>query len=173
MYLRDLEALAPSDQVHGNFEFRYIALGERIEPNSLRSEGIVLFLYQRSDITLRKAEQTQWRDLPAVWRSNLSQMLHQSLPADASGFATALLLGDRSGIGYATNTAFKVSGISHIIAVSGLHVSILFSLVYLFAGKRRVLTAARSPSVRMTPALWSRAAASAMSSAKRTVSSPR
>ena len=49
-------------------------------------------------------------------------------------FASALLLGDRSGITYQMNTAFKVSGISHIIAVSGLHVSILFGLIYFLTG---------------------------------------
>jgi competence protein ComEC len=53
----------------------------------------------------------------------------------------ALLLGDHSGLDYETETAFKVSGIRHIIAVSGLHVSILFALIYLMAGKNRVLTA--------------------------------
>ena len=36
---------------------------------------------------------------------------------DTAPFAKALLLGDRSGIDYETNTAFKVSGIMHMIAV--------------------------------------------------------
>lgn len=140
VYLKDLTALAPSDQIYGSFEFRYIALGEQTEPNSLRSEGIVLFLYQRGDVSLNQADATQWRDLPAVWRRNLSQLLRQSLPEDTSGFASALLLGERDGIGYATNTAFKVSGISHIIAVSGLHVSILFGLIYVLTLRKRYLT---------------------------------
>ena len=51
-----------------------------------------------------------------------------------------MLLGDRSDISYEVNTAFKVSGISHIIAVSGLHVSILFGLLYTLMAKRRILS---------------------------------
>ena len=42
---------------------------------------------------------------------------------------------------YEMDTAFSVSGIRHVVAVSGLHVSILFSFVYLFSGKNRILTA--------------------------------
>ena len=68
-------------------------------------------------------------------------MINGCFPADTAGFAWALLLGDRTGIDYETNTAFKVSGISHIIAVSGLHVSILFALVYVLCFKRRWLVA--------------------------------
>ena len=59
---------------------------------------------------------------------------------DTVAFAKALLLGDTGDIDYATDTAFKISGIRHVIAVSGLHVSILFSLVYVFTARRKWLT---------------------------------
>jgi competence protein ComEC len=67
--------------------------------------------------------------------------VESAFPADTAAFAKALLLGDSSGLNYELDTAFKLSGIRHIIAVSGLHVSILFSLMYILAGKRKVLTA--------------------------------
>ena len=140
VYLQDEIGLAPSDTVTGIFQFRFTALGGSREPISQRTEGTVLLLYQRSDVSVSQAAEVSWRDYPAVWRERLAQMLRKSLPADTSGFATALLLGDRSGIDYATNTAFKVSGISHIIAVSGLHVSILFGLIYTLTLRKRYLT---------------------------------
>jgi len=139
VYLQDEVALSPSDVVSGIFQFRYTALGGSKEPTNLRTEGTILLLYPRSDISVTRAKQRELRDYPAIWRREISARLHQALPADAAGFATALLLGDRSGIDYQTNTAFKVSGISHIIAVSGLHVTILYGLFYTLTLRNRYL----------------------------------
>ncbi len=55
-------------------------------------------------------------------------------------FSKALLLGDDSEIAYETDLSFQKSGIRHVIAVSGLHVSVLFSAVYFVAGKKSLLT---------------------------------
>lgn len=140
LYLQNRLDLKPSDLVSGIFECRFTALGGSREPTSQRTEGTVLLLYQRGDITHHHAEKTAWRDYPSVWRGNLIQRLQQMLPEDTAGFAVALLLGERSGIDYETNTAFKVSGISHIIAVSGLHISILFGLIYTISLHKRYIT---------------------------------
>ena len=56
---------------------------------------------------------------------------------DAAGFrgsgtaplAKALLLGDRSGLGRGVIAAFRRSGASHILALSGLHLGIVYSLI--------------------------------------------
>ena len=87
-------------------------------------------------------EEIPWRYLPAVWRQKLLERINDIFSDDTSAFSSALLLGDRTGIDYELDTAFKVSGISHVIAVSGLHVSILFGLVYTLTSKRRVLSCA-------------------------------
>ena len=140
VYLQEKESLSPSDVVTGIFQFRFTALGGREEPTTHRTEGTVLLLYQRGDVTIYSGAETAWYDYPAVWRQDLMDRLHQALPADVAGFATALLLGDRTGIDYTTNTAFQVSGISHIIAVSGLHISILFGLIYTITLRKRFIT---------------------------------
>ena len=67
--------------------------------------------------------------------------ISELFPDDTEAFARALLLGDDNDIGYELNTAFKITGIRHIIAVSGLHVSILFGLLYLLTARKRLLTA--------------------------------
>lgn len=56
------------------------------------------------------------------------------------GFAKGLLLGDDSDLSFSQENDFQSSGIRHVIAVSGLHVSILFSVVYLLTGKKSTLT---------------------------------
>ncbi len=140
-YLNTKEELSPGDSVHGDFSFRLTTNGGAEEPTHHQGKGIFLIGYQEGEmVAFADAEAVSWRDYPAIWRQKLISIIENTLPEDAAGFATALLLGDRTDIDYEINTAFKVSGIMHIIAVSGLHVTILFGLIQLLTGRRRVLT---------------------------------
>jgi competence protein ComEC len=74
-------------------------------------------------------------------RHKLVRGLALSLPGDQAALAQALLLGIRSGIPQEMNEAFRNTGTSHILAISGLHVGVLLALlvgisVWLF-GRRR------------------------------------
>ncbi len=140
-YLKQETKLYPGYTVTGDFYLRYTALGGSREATSHPGEGIYLLLYQRSEIYVYEREDIPARYYPAVWRKLLLEKIDGLFPENTSFFAKALLLGDRSGVDYATNTAFKLSGISHIIAVSGLHVSILFGLLYTLSFRRRWLVA--------------------------------
>ncbi len=138
-YLNEKKDLAPGTAVTGEFSFRYTALGGSQDATGHPGEGMYLLLYQRGDVALQEAQEQQLQYYPAIWRRALLTKIDEIFPADTAGFTKALLLGDRSGIDYETNTAFKLSGISHIIAVSGLHVSILFGLLYTLTLRRRWL----------------------------------
>ncbi len=140
IYLDGEAVLLPGSTVTGSFRFRFTALGGDKDPTQHPGEGVFLLLYQRSDITVQVPDRVPAQYYPALWRQVLLSQIEELFPEDAAGFAKALLLGDRSGIDYETNTAFKLSGISHIIAVSGLHVSILFGLLYTLSFRRRWLT---------------------------------
>lgn len=141
LYLEGDTALAPGDNVTGTFRIRITIPGGRKEPTFHSGEGIFLLAYQSGRIETAQPERIPVFAYPALVRRRLITILDGAFPADTAGYARALLLGDRSGIDHETNTAFKVSGISHIIAVSGLHVSILFSLVYVLCLRRRGLVA--------------------------------
>lgn len=67
-------------------------------------------------------------------RSSLRNLLiqrwsHLGLEDKARGFLAALLLGDRSQLDQALKAQFKLLGATHILAISGLHVGILFALL--------------------------------------------
>ncbi len=138
VYLDTDSPYEPGDHIIGRFYLSFTAKSDPEEASYRRSEGIFLIASQRGDVTAELAQETPIYGYPAVWRKAIATRLDELFPEDAAAFAKALLLGDRSGITYETSTTFKVSGISHIIAVSGLHVSILFSLVYLLCGRKRI-----------------------------------
>lgn len=139
-YLHSKEQIEPGDTVIGTFRFRVTTDGGAQDVTHHRTEGIFLLAYSVGRTVIEKATELSWEHYPAIWRHELQARINTLLPGEIGAFASALLLGDRSRITYEMNTAFKVSGISHIIAVSGLHVSILFSLVYTLLARRRVLS---------------------------------
>ena len=140
-YVNGRVEMEPGDVLTGPFEFRVTTPDGADEPTTHQGKGIFLLAYQEEDAKLLKlAQPPRWSNIARL-KHFLLNVLEASFPADAAGFAKALLLGDRTGIDYETNTAFKLSGISHVIAVSGLHVTILFTLINILCFKRRFLVA--------------------------------
>ena len=138
-YLYSKDPVAPGDRITGEVRLRYTAGGAK-EPTHHSGEGIFFLAYFDDEASVTHGTQIPARYFAAVLRQKITALLNATFPEDTLAFARALLLGDSSLLTYEMDTAFSVSGIRHVIAVSGLHVSILFSLVYLLLGERRVLT---------------------------------
>lgn len=69
---------------------------------------------------------------PAVerLRQNLSGRIAAAVPGDAGGLATALITGNRAGLSEPAMAAMRDSGLAHLIAISGLHISLVAGLVF-------------------------------------------
>lgn len=133
--------IAPGDTLTARFLLRTTLPGCSTDSSYHASDGIFFTAkaFRMPDIV--KAEKLPWYGYPALVRQTIKNTLNGVFPPDAAGFAVALLIGDTDGIDYETDATFKISGISHIIAVSGFHVTVLFSIVYLFLGRKRFLAA--------------------------------
>lgn len=141
IYLTDYSELSPGDTIQADFRLRLTTRDSLQGSTYHQGDGIFLLAYTRSDAKIQKAQSVPLKYYPAKLRREITSLLDNTFPADTLAFARALLLGDGNLLDYETDTAFKLSGVRHVIAVSGLHVSILFSLVYLVSGRRRFLTA--------------------------------
>lgn len=141
LYLYGSHTLKPGDVVEGEFSLRYTGAGGKKEPTYHQGTGIFLLCYGNDEAQVHVSGETTMRYYPARMGQKIKEQLDVLFPADTVGFARALLLGDDSLLSYETDTDLQISGIRHVIAVSGLHVSILFSVVYLLSGKRKYLTA--------------------------------
>lgn len=131
-------SFVPGDTVHGEIELHYIA-GALDSDTYLSGEGIYLVGYL-NDYTVNHAESIEFRHYPVYLRERILSLMNELFPEDTMPFAQALMLGQRSDLDYETNTVLSVSGIRHVVAVSGLHVSILCSLIILIFGYHRVIT---------------------------------
>ena len=141
IYLNETAEIVPGDTIKGTFRFRVTTPDGAEEATYHPGKGIFLLGYQRGDVTIETGEDTPWWCYPGILRQQIKTVLHGSFPEDVFPFAKALLLGDSYDLDYATDTAFQISGIRHIIAVSGLHISILYSLISFLTARKRWLTA--------------------------------
>ena len=137
-YRNETEALEPGDVVTMSAQLRLTDEGGEREPTFHRTSGILLLAYPRGDSVAADGE-PELRDLPAIWANRLKGIIGESFPEDTFAFAKALLIGDKSGLSWQQSREFSLSGISHIVAVSGLHVSILFGFIGMVMGRRRWL----------------------------------
>ncbi len=71
------------------------------------------------------------RYLPERIRLSFRDVINNTLSSDKAGIYRALLIGDRSGIDKKTLETFKISGVMHILAISGLHLSLVASALFL------------------------------------------
>ena len=140
-YLNEPVTLSPGDRVEGGFVLRYTGGGGENSPTYHQGKGIFLLAYPKNTIENQQLDTVPSRYLAPVLRQKILSLLETIFPADTAPFAKALLIGDTGDLSYETVTALKTSGVYHIVAVSGMHISILFALVYMLCGKHRIFTA--------------------------------
>lgn len=69
-------------------------------------------------------------------RENIKQAYISNLPGEEAGIISAMVLGDKSELDSDTKDLFKLSGLAHILAISGLHISVVGMSIYRLLRKR-------------------------------------
>lgn len=72
-------------------------------------------------------------------RADLAAGLRARLPGETGAFAAAVTVGDRAGVSTASTEALRDSNLSHLLAISGLHMGLVTALVF---GAARLILAA-------------------------------
>ncbi len=73
-----------------------------------------------------------------VFKNLAKQQLYIFLEQEDAGIMTALLLGDKSGIATEVREAYRSAGIYHILAISGLHISMIGGWIFRMLKKLRI-----------------------------------
>lgn len=130
-----LEGAAPGDTVTGRCAVERtgmdILAGERLY---LRAAGTFLTLYAEEALTVTPG-QPNWYESVGLWLRN---RIHTLFSGETAAFLQGLITGDQGELSYQTDNALAVTGLSHAVAVSGMHVSILLTMLhFLFRGSPR------------------------------------
>ena len=140
LYFHNTASVIPGDILQGNVRIRYTAENGLQPATYHKGEGIFLLAYAEDLLYHKPVAHVSSAYFAATLRKDIAERIDTVFPEDTAAFGKALLLGDDSGIGYSDNVAFQKSGIRHVIAVSGLHISILFSVIYFLTGRKKLLT---------------------------------
>jgi competence protein ComEC len=102
-----------------------------------RHQGVTMRLIQRGELIVEDPSR-----IPLICRftrlaRSLRDFYESTLPQPVSALASALSMGDKSGFSDNQRDSLRISGLAHLTAVSGLHVSFLIGMLYLLLGKRR------------------------------------
>lgn len=138
-YLSENSELRPGDRIKGTFSFTFTGFGGENDPTYHQGNGIFLIASAKALTEDHHLDKIPAKYFPVFLRKNIIDKIDDIFSEDVSGFARSLLLGDTSNLSNEDDAALKVSGVRHIVAVSGLHVSILMSFVFLFVRDRRFL----------------------------------
>ena len=92
------------------------------------TQGVYLTGYGRGNPEVVPAE-FSLRYLPRYIAHALSQSVSKCFPKDVQGYASALIVGDRSGLSLAEKKTLQQSGIYHTLALSGMHMTVLVSML--------------------------------------------
>ena len=140
LYQKENKMLEPGTVLEADCKLRLTTPAGQKDSSYYRGNGLLAIATQKTSGESGKSEASPVWFLPARARRAALDHLQSCFPPDTAPFAKALLLGDTSCLSYETDTALKISGIRHVAAVSGLHVSALFGAIYFFFRRRRVLT---------------------------------
>ena len=79
--------------------------------------------------TVTHAAEVSWYAVPQSWSLTLGERILQQFPEREGGFLYSLLLGNRSALDAIDAKNLQKEGLSHIIAVSGMHLMFLIGLI--------------------------------------------
>ena len=137
--------LAPGDKVTAAGKLRLVTDDQN--GTYYRAGGTLIKAFPRGEVRIEKAERLAFKYYPAYAAKKLADSIDRSFHGDTAGFMRALLLGDKSGLGDGVYDTLKSSGLAHMVAVSGLHISFLIGAITKMRLRRRGTAAVCIPAL--------------------------
>ena len=103
--------------------------GEFSLPSYYKGEGIS-GVFQAKTIELVRGESSPFAKELFTLKQSVGNRIDALFPEETAGFLKSLFLGERSGITLSEKSLYQSAGISHILAISGLHLSLLGGFFY-------------------------------------------
>ena len=123
------------ERVEGRFALEAPEPADRI---TLFADGVVLWAREPQAFA-RLGKSSSFRARTGRLQKRLSTSLRGEMNEDAGGVLAAMTVGDRNYLSSALRSAYRGAGLSHVLVVSGMHVSILCGNVFgsVFGRRRR------------------------------------
>ena len=125
LYCSDLVAPSLYDEVTATVEYRSLYDSQLYH----RANDVYLQAFPttfgENCVLSHPLDNTDWVTALRPLRSKLTRSVTSMLTGDEGGLLAAVCFGDKSRLSYPVTDAFRASGLSHLLAVSGLHMSVI------------------------------------------------
>ena len=141
LYVRDIVPnLLPGDTIEVTAKLALTSTMYGEETDIFTSKGIFLSAYASGDITATGSA-GKFKYFPQYITKALKDQVSSLFPSDTVAFMRALITGDQGLVNADAriSNAFSVTGVSHIVSVSGMHVAFLLGFMGLVIKKKRLL----------------------------------
>lgn len=123
--------------------------GNKIKLNKARNEGNfdetsyehargVLCKVKAEKIRLVRRQRILWKEALYRLQGRTAQVYHRHLSPKSAGVMSLMALGKKAGLDPQIKELYQESGVSHVLAISGLHISLLGMGIYRFLRRRGV-----------------------------------
>ncbi len=113
----------------GEFDYRGYMADQNVEAQIIISEKASMSCQGES-----------WVDQLYEWRSMMQNKMKESVSAEAYPWMNALLFGETSDLNEETAEWFRNWGLSHILAISGLHVGLISGMIFIILFRSGAVT---------------------------------
>lgn len=127
VYDDDFDGVLPGNKISLSGELKPHEGPTNLGENDMRvyylSRNVEFTMFPR-DREIVGQEKNRWKNVLFCVREQMSENLSSQYPKEILSIFQAMILGDKTGISDDTKDAFTESGIVHILAISGLHISL-------------------------------------------------
>lgn len=131
----------PYDIVESDFTFYVLGSSSEEYLASNKAKGVFVGAYpvsgEYSVINIPEDKKPFAKKIVDI-REAIKYAVHRAVPGDCGALATALLIGDRSNLSSGIISDFRLSGLTHIICVSGFHLSLCANFLLALLEKMRI-----------------------------------
>lgn len=97
----------------------------QFDEKSYYKEQNIYYKMLSSNVSIQSKKENLWKKTLFVFRNKLSGVYQSCMGEKNAGVVCAMLLGEKSFLDVEVKSLYQLNGIGHILAISGLHVSIL------------------------------------------------
>lgn len=131
------EELSPGDQIQGHFSFYQGSSNGGFDRAAYYAgQNFHILASCTWGFSVEKPDQIPWTLKPLIWAHGFQEKLDAFLNPRSASFMKALLFGEKSDLTMHDRQSFQKSGLSHVMAVSGMHVGFLVAFFILMIGRR-------------------------------------
>jgi len=102
-----------------------------------KARKIDVMMFAEEGAIITRCDRVPFKYFYTTLRREINDRIARLLPARSSAFLDALIIGDKQELSEELEEELRITGLSHTIAISGMHVSFLVGLIVLLFGKRR------------------------------------